>query len=422
MKKHSISTRIDFEITNPTLKKIGALFLVLLSLFLVIYPLFTLMGTTSAVKTQTAVMRTVYDTIDVKAFAIRKETVIDHKYSGTIVPSLVNGSKVAIGDTVANIYSDETKAGYAQRLSELEDEIEYYKTVSLNSQATHQTDIDVYKNKVTDILFSLTDNIEKDELSSVYSLSRQLREAITKKQMGTGQKIDVTAIIDSLTKEYDSLKGLAQPVSSVSAEGSGYYVNTADGYENIVDYVTAEELYPDDVNRLLEASPATVSQYNVGKLITDFNWYLVCNTTMEKLAGKTKGSYVNVIFGNSQLDEIRMKIEAVNTVDGSQEITLVLSSNIMNENIAQLRNVSVKIKVGSTSGLAVDRMALRTVDGEKGVYVKVGNIVEFKKVIIAYSDENIILSGDDDETSGLLKLYDEIILEGTDLYDSKLLN
>lgn len=421
MKLPEISTRIEFEITDKRIRFAGIFIIVFVCMFLVVYPFFTLMGTTSAIKTQTAVTRTIYETIDVKAIAIRKETVLNHTYSGTIVPTITNGSKVAVGDAVADIYQDEVKAGYAERLRELEDEIEYYKTVSLNSQLTHQTDITVYKNKVTDILFSLSDTVEKNELSEIYSLSRELREAITKKQLGTGQAIDVNPIINSLMSEYDSIKSAAIPSSSISADTAGYYVNTVDGFENNVDYSEVEKLGPSGVEALLNASPSQVSQYNVGKLITDFNWYLVCNTTMEKLAGKTKGSYVNVVFGNSQIDELRMKIEAINIEEGSDRITLILSSNIMNEDIAQLRTVAVKIKVGSVSGLAVDRMALRTVDGVKGVYVKVGNIVEFKKVLIDYSDANIVLSGDDGETSGLLKLYDEIILEGTDLYDSKLL-
>ena len=55
---------------------------------------------------------------------------------------------------------------------------------------------------------------------------------------------------------------------------------------------------------------------------------------MEELAGKTKGSYVTVSFSDSQVDDIRMKIEAVNTVDGSDEVALILSSNLMNEHIA----------------------------------------------------------------------------------------
>lgn len=420
--RKGISTSIDFEVTDPKIRIVASVFFILFLLFIITYPLVSLIGTASPIRTQTAVTRTVYETIDVKAFVIRDEKVIDHMYSGTIVPAVNNGSKVAIGDVVANVYADGTKAGYAERLTELSAEIEYYRTVAMNSQITQQTDIDVYKNSVNDILFNLSEVIEKDDLTSVYDLSRQLREAITKKQMGTGIKIDVTPKIQELQKEYDSIKNLAVPSSSVTVDGSGFYVNTADGYESAADFSSVRSLMPDDVKRLLETDVTSVSSHNVGKLITDFNWYLVCNTTMEALAGKTKGSYVTVFFSDSQVDEVRMRIEAVNMVDGSDEVALVLSSNLMNEHIAGLRNVSVKIRVGSVSGLAVDRMALRTVDGEKGVYIKMGNLVEFRKVLIVHSDDNIILSGDDNETSGLLELYDEVILEGVDLYESKLLN
>ena len=420
--RKGVNTSIDFEITDPKIRIVASVFFILFLLFIITYPLVSLLGTTSPIRTQTAVTRTVYETIDVKAFVIRKEQVIDHMYSGTIVPAVNNGSKVAIGDVVANIYSDETKAGYAERLTELSAEIEYYRTVAMNSQITQQADIDVYKDIVNDIVFNLSENIERDSLSSVYSLSRQLREAITKKQMGTGITIDVTPKIQELQREYDSIKGLAVPSSSVSVEKSGFYVNNADGYENAVDFETAQSLTPDEIKRLLSSEETGVSQHNVGKLITDFNWYLVCTASMEELAGKTKGSFVTVSFSDSQVDDIRMKIEAVNTVDGSDEVALILSSNLMNEHIAGLRNVTVKIRVSSVSGLAVDRMALRTVDGEKGVYVKIGNLVEFKKVQIVHSDDNIILSGDDGKTSGLLEMYDEVILEGVDLYESKLLN
>ena len=116
-----------------------------------------------------------------------------------------------------------------------------------------------------------------------------------------------------------------------------------------------------------------------------------------------------------------MKIESVNVTEGSDILTVVLRSNIMNEEIAALRIEPVKIRINSVEGIAVDRMALRTVDGEKGVYVKEGNLVNFKKVNIIYSDSNIVLSKAQPLDNSYLAVYDEMILEGTDLYDGKLL-
>ena len=417
-----MNTDIDVEIKSPLIKKILAVVFIFVLMFMIIYPLFALEGSTVSVKTQTAVTRTVYETIDTEAFAVRKEVLIDNSYSGTVVPAVDNGSKVAIGDTVASIYSSDSAAESASRLKEIKSEIEYYKSIATNSATTLQTEIAVYKSGVSNTLFSLSEAIESDNLSSVYELSRSLREAIMKKQMATGAEIDVSSKISALEAEYASLQSVAAGGSQVTVSQAGYYVDSADGYEKLADYDNIVSYKYTDAEVLFETEPSAVSSANVGKLITDFNWYLVFNAKVQQLGNKVRGSYVTVIFGNSQVEELRMKIEAINQTEGSDILTVVLSSNIMNEEIAALRKEAVKIRVDSLSGIAVDRMALRTVDGEKGVYVKEGNLVNFKKVNIIYSDESIVLSEPQALDSSYLAVYDEMILEGIDLYDSKLLD
>ncbi len=421
MKKIHINTNIDIEIKSPLAKKILAVVFILVLMFIIIYPIFALEGAQVMIKTQTAVSRTVYETIDTTGVAVRKEVLIDNSYSGTVVPAVDNGSKVAIGDTVANIYASEAAAVAASRLKEIRNEIEYYKAIEINAGSSPGADIEVYKNSVAASLFSLSEAIESDSLSSVYDLSRGFREAVMKKQSATGERIDVSPKIAALQSEYDSLKVAAGTGSAVTVSQAGYYVDSADGYEQAADYESICEYKATDTEALLEAEPSGISGRNVGKLITDFNWYFVFNTTVEKLGNKVRGSYVTVMFGNSSADDLRMKIESVNVTEGSDVLTVVLRSNVMNEEIAALRHEAVKIRVDSVSGIAVDRMALRTVDGEKGVYVKEGNLVNFKKVNIIYSDSNIVLSEPQPLDDSYLAVYDEMILEGTDLYDGKLL-
>ncbi len=420
-KKRHINTNIDFEIKSPLVKKIVTAFFILILMFIIIYPILALEGSQVIMKTQTAVSRTVYETIDTTGFAVRKEVLIDNAYSGTVVPAVDNGSKVSIGDTVANIYASESAAVAALRLKEIKNEIEYYKSIAINAGSSPGADIAVYKNSVATSLFALSEAVEADSLSSVYDLSRNLREAIMKKQSATGDEADVSPKIAALQAEYDSLKATAGSGSAVTVSQAGYYVDSADGFESTADYDSASAYKAADTEALLEAVPGTVSLRNVGKLITDFNWYLIFNTTVDKLGNKVRGSYVTVMFGNSSADDLRMEIVSVNVTEGSDVLTVVLRSNIMNEEIAALRHEAVKIRVDSVSGIAVDRMALRTVDGEKGVYVKEGNLVNFKKVNIIYSDANIVLSEPKPLDDSYLAVYDEMILEGTDLYDGKLL-
>ena len=416
-----INTNIDIEIKSPVVKKVICVLLIFVLIFLIAYPIITLEGSQVAIKTQTAVTRTVYEAIDTTAFVVRKEVLIDNSYSGTVVPAKENGSKVAIGDTVAEIYASDNAAVNATRLKEVENEIEYYKSIVASSGLALQTEVEVYKSGVTTSLYALSRAVEQDRISEVYTLSRQLREAIMKKQIATGTAIDVSAKLSSLEGEYTSLKNSANPTASVVVSQSGYYVDSADGFEAIADYDNITSYNYTDTDMLLESIPAPVRSTNVGKLIVDFNWYLVFNAKVEQLGNKGRGSYVTVMFGNSQLDDLRMKIVAVNQILGSDMLTVVLTSNVMNEDIAALRKEAVKIRVDSLTGIAVDKMALRTVDGVKGVYIKEGNLVDFKKVDIIYSDENIVLSAADKNDTSYLEIYDEMILEGVDLYESKLL-
>ena len=61
-------------------------------------------------------------------------------------------------------------------------------------------------------------------------------------------------------------------------------------------------------------------------------------------------------------------------------------------------------------------------ENNEGVYVKVGEKVVFKKLDVLYRGDGFVLSNarDDSETQ-YLKLFDEIIVEGKDLYDGKIL-
>lgn len=421
MKKRQVSTNIDVEIKSTLLKNIIIVFLCMLMVFFVIYPITVFSSDKNQLKTQTAISKTVYKTLDVEAFAVREEVLIDNSVSGTVIPVVKNGSKVAVGDTVANVYSDGNAAETAARLEELQNEIQYYSSIQSNSIGTMQTDIAVYKNGVADALYALSDAVENNEMSSIYTLSRKFREALTKKQIVMGKQLDVSDTLANLTAEYAAVKSSFTVKADVTVQSAGYYVNAADGYESTVDFSTVKKLKFDDVNDILSATPKAVSSSNVGKLITDYNWYLVLNTEKSALGDIATGSEVTVTVANSTVGDIVMKVSAINVLEGSDKVTLILTSNLMNEEIAQLRNVSIKIRIKSYTGLSVDNRALRTVDGEKGVYIKVGNIIKFRKVGIVYTDENIILSQTPEGDSGYLEQYDEIVLEGTQLYESKLL-
>lgn len=420
--KKGINTNLDVEVKSNLAKKIIIIVLCLTLMFFIIYPVTVFSGDENHLKTQTATERTVYTTADATGFVVRKEQLVSNSAPGTVIPLVKNGNKVALGDTVANVYSDGSAAENAARMEELQTEIDYYTSISANKGNTLQADIELYKKSVSESLYSLSDAIEDNNLSGLYDLSRNFRETLTKKQIAMGKKPDVSGILRELTAEYEMLKSSFSLSSSIKADASGYYVSSADGYEGTVDFDSVMELDSEAVDSIIASSPKSIPSGNVGKLITDFNWYLVFNTSRALIGEIAADSYVTVTIAGSPVGDIKMKVEAINQNEGSDTVTLVLSSNTMNEDVAQLRIVSVKLRTASFTGLAVDNQALRTVDGVKGVYIRVGNIIRFKKINPVYNDENMLLSSAPEGERGYVELYDEIILEGTELYDSKLVD
>lgn len=111
----------------------------------------------------------------------------------------------------------------------------------------------------------------------------------------------------------------------------------------------------------------------------------------------------------------------------TDETVLILSSKIMDSDIARLRTEDVEIVINETDGIRVNKSAVRVINGVQGVYVLTGNIVRFKKLDVIYTGEDYVISKMikediyDENKVPYLKIYDAVILEGKDLKDGKLI-
>ena len=66
--------------------------------------------------------------------------------------------------------------------------------------------------------------------------------------------------------------------------------------------------------------------------------------------------------------------------------------------------------------------ALRFQDGLQGVYVVVNQVLEFKRWTSFMTMWDFFISSIDSNNGELVQLYDDIVTEGTDLYEGKSIN
>ncbi len=403
------------------LKSIATTVLGLFFIFYVSYNVYLMAF--EKVETVTATEKTVNNSITTKGFFIREEKYINNSATGTVIPVAKDGKKVSQGNTVAVAFSNDEDAATYTRIQTLNSELEsYLKLDALSPSAA--VDTKGLDSSIDDAISGLVDTIATGELDELGDEFVSMRDSITKKQIMLGADYDFQGIIEGLHSELDMLTAKNIKTNVIKADGSGYYISKVDGYENVIDYKAVESIKPEQVESLFNVQPAAVPNNVMGKLVTSFNWYIVTKLDIKDISNLQPGSFVTVDFPYSSTSALKARVVSIN-VSGANTAAVVLSCNIMDEELANMRSEDIEIIFSSVTGYRVPTKAVREVDGVKGVYILRSNYITFRKINILWSSEEYVVTGDVKDSNDVviqddeIKLYDEIIVKGKDLYDGK---
>lgn len=76
--------------------------------------------------------------------------------------------------------------------------------------------------------------------------------------------------------------------------------------------------------------------------------------------------------------------------------------------------------LNSYTGLRISKDAVHIVNDVNGVYVRSGQLIEFRPIVKLYENENYILVPNGGNKESKLKLYDEVVVRGRGLRDGRL--
>lgn len=400
------------------------------------------MGSDSIV-TETAFKTTVSDTISTTGFVIRDEEYINNTSNGVLAYQVTDGDKVTANGTIATIYKNEADAINFQSICEIDEEIAELKTLNNISNSVN-VGLDSVNNQLDLRLAAFIECVNKRDFNNVSSIENDLLSAIYRKQIITGDQMNFDSNIALLEEEKAQLEsGTNNSIGEIITKESGYFTSTIDGYEGLFSVDDLKVLGYSDIK---DVKPADIDEDKyVGKIIKGVNWYLACPVTAEQAVAIThNSSSVSVRIPYATADLIPAKVVTVNQLSGEEMAVVVLECNYMSSALSQIRNESVEIKLNTYEGLKVSKKSLHddyvtqtTVDENgnensedikvQGVYVKYGRQLIFKQVYIVYSDEEYVICSDNPDSDVIisgstLELYDEVVVEGDDLYDGKLID
>ena len=374
-----------------------------------------------SLKTQTAYVTTVYDTVDAKAIVIRDEKKAESG-SGVAVATVSDGEKVAAGGSIAMLFSSSENAQQYSNYLELEKERDYYIDL-INVSVGSVTDIERLESSIISDVNGFIRSAAHSDTQGAQSYSHNMNDGFTKRSLLIGDQIDFSAVLKEINDRISAINvDSCKPSGYVTAEKSGYYSRYTDGLEDAFDYSAIEKLDAETLNSYInQAEAASGTVQGSGKIINSFVWYLCCVVDSEDIVGLENGDRLKV-YVKSANKELNCKIVsgAETAAFGNMQTVLVLSCNEMNSEISSMRLEDIEIRVRSYTGIKVSSSAVHELDGEKGVYALVSNIAKWRRADILYTGEDyVILSYNDPDISNGIKLYDEIIIRGKDVKDGK---
>ena len=353
---------------------------------------------------------------------IRDEEIQLYSGNGVLSYNVSDGGKVGNDTVIAEAYLDDEQLSIKHELAKLGRELSILEKIT-NPGTLESAQPSSLSESINDSYRSLIyyrDMGKLDELNEAKDdllIQLSTYQIVTDEVQGFDQKIlDIRNEIDKLNAKRSA------PSETIRAPRSAYFVSYIDGYEEKLNTQNMDEL---TVSMIEEISDRKSTAPNVvGKLIDGYGWYLAVVADNSKKTYAI-GDKVQLRF-DSSAESYPAVIHDIRDEKKDKSIVIIYCDKF-NYELVQHRVEIVELIKDDYSGLKVPREAIRFVDvtetvddgngnvsekvsNYKGVYIRKGEQILFKRIEVVYEGTDYVLSKpmNDDE---YLALYDDILIE-----------
>ena len=421
--------KFKFELDKKTLlRSLRSCAYFAVSFFLIVYLIYHASnGFQSRIETEPVLYSVGEKNVTLDAYIFRNESIITSNYDGIVSYLTEENEKVTDTSVVADIYKSGTDTALIDEIAELDRQISILSEVSASAMIF--TDIASIDNSISKSLSTLNSYVNTGDIKSALSSSDILLADLSRRQLRMTSQKNFYEYIDTLSARKEALSlALPNPIQSVRADAQGYFSRMCDGYEAYFDFEKIDTLSVTDFFKIKAEAQNAAPQHNaIGKIITDFEWYLVCPIEHNLTGSFSEGKEYNINFIQNMNITLPVLLERIATDSAEGSSLLIFKCSRMPSDFNYLRTQKITISSETVAGLKIPRSSVRVTDGKTFVYILVGGRVYMRSVDIAgdageyyYVSENSSAVEIDGKEYYPLKQNDSVIVYGTDLYHGKI--
>lgn len=387
-------------------------------------------------ETETALESTLADAVPANGVVVRSELPLTYSGNGVLRYLVSDGKRVAPDEQVAEAFAGAAQAQNQAVAERLDSEINMLNQSQAQGDAAAGSDVEQLLKQQQQGLYALIGVLDSQQYQDLAAAKTTLALATNKLGTAMGGTVDYAARVAVLTTQRDAALAAAGTPEYITAPApGGYYSSQTDGLEQTVTAEALDAMSAADLAALAK-DPGGQSASSAGKLITNYEWYYYCTIDLaqaDRFISDGGEVDVEIDFEGTGAREIPATVVSVDKDETAGLAKVKLMCDYINADTVNLRAGAAQISFKRYHGVRIAQSAVHLVTDKegvqrRGVFVKYGNIIQFKRISPLYENSDYVIvpakiqvGSDADSADNEVLLYDEIIISGKDLYDGKLL-
>ena len=361
-------------------------------------------------KTLRPVYCEVGDGVTVSGFVVRSEELL---VSSKPFPTaaLSEGQRVSGGQTVAYGCASEEIARMQRELLAVQAQRE-----QLCFAAEGTADYDASDASIAAGIIRLSSQTASQSFPRMRAAAAALEPYILQRSLPSGDEARAQARLSNLDEQAAALQAQIEGgVVPIAVSQAGYFSLVTDGFEGVLTPERLKTLSLADL-RGIGSRRAAVPDRTIGRLIFGQKWYFVCELPADAAERCAEGDALVLRVEGQELRSLPVTVERLDkSKDGA---VLVVSCAERMQDVTALREVTAELSFRTYEGLRLPQKAVRTEDGETGVYVLVGAKARWKpvEILFAFGDFYVIRQEEDG-----LRADDSVILTNKEIRDGSVI-